>query len=152
MSIEKMTINSLLMRVFDDILTFEATTLKNGSFNDVSITEVHTIEAIGMYEKPPASEVSKRLRITAGTLSVAINNLVKKGYVERIKSSKDKRVVNLNLTNKGRLLYRVHAKFHSDMVNDAITDISEEEETLLLLTLTKLHKYIKTKYLKEIKE
>ena len=40
-----------------------------------------------------SSEVAKELSITVGTLTVAINNLVKKGYVERLRSEDDRRVV-----------------------------------------------------------
>ena len=41
-------INELLVEVFNDILVIEENALKSGQFNDVSVTEVHTIEEIGM--------------------------------------------------------------------------------------------------------
>lgn len=94
-------INSLLVDVFNDILVIEESELKKSRFNDLSITEMHTIEAIGMYKKKTTSEVAKELSITVGTLTIAINRLVKKGYVERIRSEDDRRVVKLSLTKKG---------------------------------------------------
>ena len=60
---------------------------------------MHTIEAIGMYKKT-TTEVAKELSITVGTLTIAINRLVKKEYVERIRSEDDRRVVKLGLTKK----------------------------------------------------
>lgn len=142
-------INNLMVEVFNDILAIEEDALKNGKFSDVSITEVHTIEAIGMYTKQTASEVAKKLNITAGTLTVAINNLVKKGYVLRIRSEDDRRVVKLGLTNKGRLLFRVHEQFHKDMVKEAVTGLSEEEERILLSALSNLHSFLFKTYIEK---
>ena len=106
------SINNLLVEVFNDILVIEESELKKSQFNDLSITEMHTIEAVGMYRKKTTSEVAKELSITVGTLTTAINRLVKKNYVERIRSEDDRRVVKLGLTKKGKLLYRVHQNFH----------------------------------------
>ena len=105
------TVNDYLVSVFNDILTIEESELKKSQFKDLSITEMHTIEAIGMYKKKTTSEVAKELSITVGTLTTAINKLVKKGYVERIRSEDDRRVVKLGLTKKGKLLFRVHQHF-----------------------------------------
>ena len=114
------TVNDYLVSVFNDILTIEESELKKSQFNDLSITEMHTIEAIGMYKKKTSSEVAKELSITVGTLTVAINNLVKKGYVERLRSEDDRRVVKLGLTKKGKLLFRVHQHFHREMVKNIL--------------------------------
>ena len=43
------TINELLVQLFNDILQIEEKSLKEGIISDLSITEIHTIEAIGMY-------------------------------------------------------------------------------------------------------
>jgi len=110
------TVNDYLVSVFNDILVIEESELKKSQFKDLSITEMHTIEAIGMYKKKTTTEVAKELSITVGTLTIAINRLVKKEYVERIRSEDDRRVVKLGLTKKGKLLYRVHQHFHREMV------------------------------------
>ena len=96
-------VNALFADIFNDILNIEEKVLKNGVFKDISVTEAHTIEAIGMYEPKNMSDVSKKLGITVGTLTVAINNLVKKDYVKRERCTKDRRVVNISLTKKGVL-------------------------------------------------
>lgn len=107
-------INTLLVEAFNDILVIEESELKKSQFKDLSITEMHTIEAIGMYKKKTTSEVAKELSITVGTLTIAINRLVKKDYVERLRSEDDRRVVKLGLTKKGRLIFRVHQRFHME--------------------------------------
>lgn len=139
-------LNELLVNVFDDIVTIEQMTLKEGAFKDLSITEMHTIAAIGMYEPRTMSEVAADLNITVGTLTTAINNLVKKGYVERNRPENDRRIVQIMLTKKGKIAYRIHAKFHSDMVKTSISDLNPEEEDILVRALGKLNNFFKDKY------
>ncbi|HGL5761213.1 TPA: MarR family winged helix-turn-helix transcriptional regulator [Enterococcus faecalis] len=136
------TVNDYLVSVFNDILTIEESELKKSQFNNLSITEMHTIEAIGMYKKKTSSEVAKELSITVGTLTVAINNLVKKGYVERLRSEDDRRVVKLGLTKKGKLLFRVHQHFHREMVKNILKGMEQEEEQALLRALKNLHDFL----------
>lgn len=139
-------LNELLVDIFNDILTIEQNALQRGEFKDLSVTEMHTIEAIGLYDKKTMSEVAVNLKITVGTLTTAINNLVKKGYVERSRSEEDRRIVFINLTKKGKLAYRIHEKFHSEMVKETISGLSEEEEEILVTSLEKLNKFFKIKY------
>ena len=102
-----------------------------------------------MYEPKSMSEVAKILKITVGTLTVAVGNLVKKGYVERYRSENDRRVVKIGLTKKGRLLYRVHEKFHIDMINACITGMNEEEEKILSDALKKLSAFLQGNFIEK---
>ena len=136
------TVNDYLVSVFNDILTIEESELKKSQFKDLSITEMHTIEASGMYKKKTTSEVAKELSITVGTLTTAINKLVKKGYVERIRSEDDRRVVKLGLTKKGKLLFRVHQHFHREMVKNILDGMATEEQHALLDELKNLHDFL----------
>ena len=149
-------LNELVVYIFNDILEIEQRALQAGSFNDISVTEIHTIQAIGMYKTRTMTEVSSDLNITLGTLTAAISNLVKKGYVERKRSESDRRIVNIALTKQGKLAYRVHEKFHTDMVKATIEGLTEEEEVILVKSLENLNEFFKSKYnlktnLKEIK-
>ncbi|EXJ24175.1 Transcriptional regulator of fatty acid biosynthesis FabT [Alkalibacterium sp. AK22] len=135
-------INGYLVSIFNDVLMIEERTLQRSQFKDVSIKEMHTIDAIGMYQEHTTSEVAKKLGITVGTLTVSVNNLVRKGYVERVRSETDRRVVKLALARKGRLLYRLHDKFHRDMVRETLKEMSEEEAEVLMQGLFNLHGFL----------
>lgn len=139
-------LNELLVETFNDILTIEQNAIKEGNLKDLSITEIHTIAAIGMYDNKAMSEIAQQLEITVGTLTIAINNLVKKGYVERKRSETDRRVVLIELTRKGKLAFRVHEKFHSDMIRATIEGLSDEEESVLINSLEKLNSFFKKNY------
>ncbi|WP_333860151.1 MarR family winged helix-turn-helix transcriptional regulator [Clostridium sp.] len=139
-------INELLVDIFNDILQIEQNALQNAAFNDLSITEVHTIEAIGMYKPRKMTEVACQLNITLGTLTKAVNQLVKKEYALRRRSEEDRRIVYVQLTKKGKLAFRVHHKFHSDMVREAMRGFTEEDEKILIKSLEKLNNFFKSKY------
>ncbi|WP_061840950.1 MarR family winged helix-turn-helix transcriptional regulator [Tetragenococcus halophilus] len=134
-------INTLLVEAFNDILVIEESELKKSQFKDLSITEMHTIEAIGMYKKKTTSEVAKELSITVGTLTIAINRLVKKDYVERLRSEDDRRVVKLGLTKKGRLIFRVHQRFHMNG-KSILQGMDNEESVALQKALENLHSFL----------
>ena len=74
----KKILNELLVQLFNDILQIEEKSLKNGPLSDLSVTELHTIEAIGMYKERTMTEVAQDLKITVGTLTTAINKLTEK--------------------------------------------------------------------------
>ena len=56
----------------------------------------------------------------------------------RKRSEKDRRVVYIILTEKGRKAYEHHKNFHIQMINAAIENLEEEELVVLLSTLNKL--------------
>ncbi len=139
-------INELLVDLFNDILVIEQKFFHYSSFTDLSITEMHTIEAIGMYKARKMKEVACQLDITLGTLTTAINRLEKKQYVTRTRSKEDRRIVYMQLTKKGKLAFRIHHKFHSNMVKETIEGLTEEEEKVLIKSLEKLNNFFRSKY------
>lgn len=136
-------INELFVAVYSDITNVEETAIRQGMFQDLSIKEIHTIEAIGMYGSKIMSELAQAMRVTMGTLTVTVDKLIQKGYLVRQRSEKDRRIVKVLLTKRGKLAYRIHEKFHRDMVKTVMGQFSEEEETLLMSVLGKLNEFMK---------
>lgn len=139
-------INELLVQLFNDVIQIEEQSLRNGVLSDLSMTEIHTIEAIGMYDERTMSEVAQILKITVSTLTTAINKLIKKEYVERKRIEEDRRVVLIKLTKKGKLAFRLHERFHKEMVNNAIEGLNLKEEEVLISALNKINNFFIEKY------
>ena len=68
--------------------------------------------------------------------------MVKKGYVERIRSKDDRRVVRLGLTKKGRVEYRAHAAFHEKLVKQFLQGFNDEEVGVILQALRNLESFM----------
>ena len=49
-------VNKLLLDIFDKILVTEEKALRIGSFRDLSVAEMHTLEGIGLYGSRTMSE------------------------------------------------------------------------------------------------
>ena len=139
-------LNKLLVQLFNDILHIEENSLKNIDLMDLSMTEIHTIEAVGIKDEKTMGEIAHDLRITVGTLSAAITKLIKKGYVERKRTEEDRRVVLVSLTSKGENVYREHQVFHEEMITSMLGNFSEEEEYILAIALEKLNNFFEEKY------
>ena len=137
-------IDNLLVMLFNEILDIEHKALITGSFKEISINDMHIIDAIGMQEPRNMSTVAGKMNVTVGTLTTAINNLVKKGYVSRVRSAEDKRVVLLSLTDKGEAAYTKHADFHRRMVQTVMDGFEGEEMDILARALEKLRGYFKS--------
>jgi DNA-binding MarR family transcriptional regulator len=140
------TLNELLVKLFNDILQIEEQSLKGDRFNDLSITEIHVIEAIGLGQERNMSSVARDLDITIGTLTIAINNLLRKGYVNRTRSDEDRRIVLISLTEKGEDAFVHHSHFHDEMIRTTISRLSEEEMKILISALENINGYFKEKY------
>jgi DNA-binding MarR family transcriptional regulator len=140
------TLNELLVKLFNDILRIEEQSLKDDEFSNLSITEIHVIEAIGQTQERNMSSVARDLDITIGTLTIAINNLLRKGYVNRTRSNEDRRIVLISLTEKGEAAYKHHSQFHNEMIKTTISKLSDEEMKVLISALENINTYFKEKY------
>lgn len=138
------TVNNLLVSLFDEIIELEERVLIKGEFKDISKNDMHIIDAIGSEETKNMSALAKKIKVTVGTLTIAINNLVKKGYVSRSRSKKDKRVVLISLSEKGERAFRRHKNFHERMVDSVIDGLDENQVGVLINTLKNVRSFIDT--------
>ena len=140
------TVNEILVRLFANILDIEEKCLKVGEFSDLSISEMHVIENIGLTNERTMSDTAKAVKVTSGTLTTAIDNLIKKGYVERRRSSEDRRVVKIRLTEKGKAAFKSHEDFHKDLVISALQRLNSHEEEVLIKVLSNIDVFFSEKY------
>lgn len=136
-------LNEVLVRLFNDIMAIEEKAIIIDEFKDITNNDMHVIEAIGRNGAKSMSTVAKALSVTVGTLTIAINNLVKKGYVNRDRSERDRRVVLISLTDKGRGAFDHHRKFHEEMIQATIQGLDPEETEVLVHSLTNLKEFFR---------
>ena len=110
-------INDIVVDLFKNILTIEEKSLRLRGIKDLSMSEIHALEAIGTGDGKMMSEVADILDITMGTLTTTISKLETKGYAKREKDPNDRRVVIASLTRKGVLVDKIHRNFHEEMID-----------------------------------
>ena len=121
------TINDTLVNLFNEIWELEKEAIITEEFKDITNNDMHIIEAIGLSGENTMSSVAKKLKITAGSLTTAVNALVRKAYVKRERSEEDRRVVYIALTEKGEKAFYHHEQFHRQMTNAVIEKLDALE-------------------------
>ncbi len=137
------TINEVLVKLFRDIMDIEEKAVITDEFRDISNNDMHVIEAIGKKQSKNMSMVAKTLSVTVGTLTIAINNLVKKGYVNRARSEEDRRVVLISLSPKGERAFDHHEKFHDEMIKATLAGLDREQTKVLVRALKNLNQFFR---------
>lgn len=137
------TFNEVLVRLFRDIMDIEQKAIISPEFCDITSNDMHVIEAIGIGSPKNMSAIARELSVTVGTLTIAMNSLVKKGYVERTRGKEDRRVVYISLSEKGRRAFEHHAEFHRRMIDSIKEELSGEELQILYRALTKLNRWFR---------
>ena len=134
-------INHILVNLINEIWTLEEKAIITEEFKDITNNDMHVIEAIGLGEGNNMSSIAKKLNITVGSLTTAMNSLVNKKYVERHRSEEDRRVVFVKLTDKCVKAYQHHENYHMQMTQAIMEKLTEEEVPVLVKTLDALEEF-----------
>lgn len=134
-------INHVLVNLINEIWELEEKAIITEEFKDLTNNDMHVIEAIGLGAGNNMSSIAKKLNITVGSLTTAVNNLVNKNYVERSRSKEDRRVVYVKLTEKGINAYHHHEDYHRQMTQAIIDKLDKEELPVLMKTLDALTEF-----------
>jgi DNA-binding MarR family transcriptional regulator len=146
MDTNKEQLNKFLVQVFHDILRLEEASLAKGEFKNLSIHEMHVIEAVfdgnreGIFSM---TDIAARLMVTASTLTTSVKTLEQKGYLLRAKLTEDKRRVNVTATDLGTRAYLSHKEFHKALIEQVSTSLTPEEFKALTSALSTLHNFFK---------
>jgi DNA-binding MarR family transcriptional regulator len=131
----------MLSKVYSRIIYNEEKILKDMMGDTLSIKEFHTLEVIynSMSSKTnTASNIAGKLGITLGTCTTNIDRLISKGLVNKVKNDSDRRVVYIELTEKGVQLYLKHIALHKKLISKAISNLSMSEKVSLMNAVNKL--------------
>ena len=137
------TLNDALVSLFNDVMDIEQKAIITEQFKDITNNDMHVIDAIGIGNPKNMSTIAKELSVTVGTLTIAINSLVKKGYVTRQRSNEDRRVVYISLSDKGRKVYKHHADFHRKMIQGIMEELNEQELEVLVKAIHHLDNWFR---------
>ena len=116
------------------------------TYAENSITELEmcgsdfaVLEAL-LHKGPlPINEIGKKVLLTSGSITVAVDRLESKGLVERRASGTDRRARIVHLTKDGRqLITRVYADHASDMERLAAASLNRAERETLIRLLKKI--------------
>ena len=71
------TLNELLVTLFRDVMDIEQKVIITPEYKDITNNDLNVIEASGIGEPKNMSSIARELSVTVGTLTIAMNSLVK---------------------------------------------------------------------------
>ncbi|MDO4743508.1 MAG: MarR family transcriptional regulator [bacterium] len=141
---QRSAINYFFVKVFNQILSWEEQSFKEMGISDITLRELHVIEAVyHLLDKGEnrMSEIARYLAITPGSLTTAVNCLVKKGYLMREASPSDRRVVMIVPTKTAEEVNNMHTHFHKTMIDKVLSCIEKDDVEVAVKILEGLNKF-----------
>ncbi len=128
----------VLMKAFQALMPHAAESIERTELGD---SDFRVLEAL-LHKGPlPVNTLGPKVWLTPGSISVAVDRLVKKGLVSRNDHPGDRRVRRVELTAKGRTLITRGFREHAAAMETLVSVLSKNERVTLLRLLKKLGKH-----------
>src|SRR5438067_12539922 len=128
----------VLMKAFQAVRPHAAESIERTELGD---SDFRVLEVL-LHKGPlPVNTLGPKVWLTPGSISVAVDRLVKKGLVSRKDHPDDRRVRRVELTPKGRTLITRGFGEHAAAMEDVANVLSKNERLTLLRLLKKLGKH-----------
>ena len=89
--------------------------------------------------------LAEKTHFSTPTVSILLRKMEKEGYVTRVPSQNDRRVMLVSLTEKGQAFDRLHVGRIMESDRRAMTGFTPEEEATLVSLLTRMYDNLKEK-------
>ena len=90
----------------------------------------------------PMSELSKQAACVNSNITSIISRMEEKGLVQRVQDKRDRRVIKVELTEKGKELYTMTVPAHYEFLEKMLECYSEEELQQLYSLLSKFYDHV----------
>ena len=128
----------VLMKAFQALARHAEGSIEQTELGD---SDFRVLEAL-LHKGPlPVNMIGPKVWLTPGSISVAVDRLVKKGLVSRKDHPHDRRVRQVELTPKGQALINRGFGEHAAAMEDVAGVLSKNERLTLLRLLKKLGKH-----------
>ncbi len=129
------TLSHDIVEFYEKLSSWEHAVVKG---SDLSPSQMHAIEIIGHEQSLRMKELAEKLGVTTGTLTVTVDNLEKKGLIERRPHETDRRSYLVVLTAKGNRYFEQHHEFHLKLTEEMVSVLSEQEAGVFATILKKV--------------
>ena len=115
-------------------------TLDVSDFSDLTRQQLHYLKVLVKMKNPTLTELAKELNLTKPTVTVLVDKLTEKGYIRRVKSDEDRRVMHLHIDKKGAKVNALREIAHEKMAEKIKSGLSLTETAILTELLKKIVK------------
>jgi len=108
------------------------------NLENLTHSQMHYLEIINILKNPTITELAASLKLSKPTVKVAVDRLIERDYVYKVKSDEDKRSAHLHLTEKGNLINQMHDYAHKCFAESIRRKLSKAELESLVSILIKV--------------
>ena len=105
---------------------------------DLKAVEFSVLVLVAANPQVNQKQLGQALDVSAPNLAVTLDRMVERGWVERVRSTQDRRAQHVHLTPRGRELTQQAEKIAATMENAALRVLSPAERALLIELLLKV--------------
>ena len=131
-------LNDIIISIYDSVQRVEEQML-NRSVPNLSISEtVWKLRDRGC----SISDIALEHQVTLPSMTVAVKKLEKKGFIEKLRSETDGRVIYVKLTRMGQKVNAMHRYFHEHMIRSFLRDIDDNQRPVLMSALQNMNDFL----------
>lgn len=127
-----------IARLSREIGHLEEAAKEQFDFKELTLTQMNYLETISQLGNPNLTELAAELNLTKPTVKVAVDKLIEKDFIYRVKSDDDRRSAHFHLTVKAKLINHTHDFAHKQMAERIAGNLDETEVALLSMLLEKI--------------
>lgn len=105
---------------------------------DISMKQLFYIDMIDRLGNPTFGELSKSLGLSKPSITAIVQKLIRGGYIRKDRSTEDKRIFHIYLTEKGRQVCKLHEETHEQIIQNFQKYLSDAEMEQLFAILGKI--------------
>jgi len=136
------TLTELIEKLSFSMQQHETAVTARSEFGALTLTQIHYLDAVRHLETPSLTELAEYFGITKPTATVAIERLESMGFVKKISSSDDRRIIHLHLTKSGRRISDLHDEIHQGYAKYFEETLNRQELKTLIGMLNRVVKNI----------
>jgi MarR family transcriptional regulator, organic hydroperoxide resistance regulator len=125
----------------------ESRRLTKGMAREVGLTgpQLTVIKLLESFDNLSLSSLSERIRAQNSTVTGIIDRMEREGLVRRERSTVDRRVIHIRLSDKGQKLARQIQVEPMEIFREALASLSQADLRDLLRIMNKLQKFVRSR-------
>ncbi|MCM3710114.1 MarR family winged helix-turn-helix transcriptional regulator [Sporosarcina luteola] len=106
-------------------------------------TEFAVLELLYHKGRQPIQKIGQKILLSSGSMTYVVDKLEKKGLIERVYCTEDKRITYMSITAAGKELIEEIFPSHEEKINELMSALSKTEQDTAIELLRKLGLSIK---------
>lgn len=123
----KINAEQIMRSIFDLVLTFSKMLNFNNEIENLRAIELYVLLYVAQKGSQKMSELAQAFSMTKSNITFLIDSLEQKGFVMRSRSSEDRRVIMIELTQKGQQIYKQILSDFSKLIDKVTSQIPSQD-------------------------